>query len=143
MAGSTAGGIKAIRIGLILKGLKGDVRRVLLPENAVLVETYHSTTRRILRSGQVRAAATILLLYLILYLLGGFLGLFYGYELQLALFEATAAGSSGGLSVGLVRPDLELPLKITYIAAMVIGRLEFIAVFALAGYIISMVRGRV
>jgi trk system potassium uptake protein len=143
MAGSTSGGIKAIRIGLILKGLKGDVRRVLLPENAVLVETYHSTTKRILRSSQVRAAATILLLYLLLYLAGGMLGLFYGYELQLALFEATAAGSSGGLSVGLIRPDLELPLKLTYILAMVVGRLEFIAVFALAGYIVSIVRGRV
>jgi trk system potassium uptake protein len=143
MAGSTSGGIKAIRIGLLLKGLKGDVRRVLLPADAVLVETYHSSTRRILRSAEVRGAATILLLYLMLYLLGGFLGLFYGYDLQLALFEATAAGSSGGLSVGLVRPDLEAPLKLTYIAAMVIGRLEFIAVFALAGYAVSIVRGRV
>jgi trk system potassium uptake protein len=143
MAGSTAGGIKAIRIGLILKGLRRDIRRVLLPENAVLVETYHSTHRRILKDSQVRGAATILLLFLLLYLGAGMLGLFYGYELQLALFESTAAVSSGGLSVGLVRPDLEWPLKVTYIAGMVIGRLEFIAVFALAGYVVSIVRGRV
>jgi trk system potassium uptake protein len=143
MAGSTAGGIKAIRIGLVLKGLQADVRRVLLPESAALVETFHSTTKRILRTDQVRAAATILLLYLLLYLLGGMLGLFYGYELQLALFEATAAGSSGGLSVGLVRPELEWQLKAAYIAAMVIGRLEFIAVLALVGYVFSIVRGRV
>jgi trk system potassium uptake protein len=143
MAGSTAGGIKAIRIGLILKGLRSDIRSVLLPENAVVVETYHSGTRRILRSSQVRAAATLLLLFLLLYLGGGLLGLFYGYDLDLALFESTAAASSGGLSVGLVRPDLEWPLKVTYIAQMVIGRLEFIAVFALGGYIVSIARGRV
>jgi trk system potassium uptake protein len=143
MAGSTAGGIKAIRIGLILKGLRADIRRALMPENAVLVETYHSTTKRILRSNQVRGAATMLLLYLLLYLAGGLLGLFYGYELQLSLFESTAAASAGGLSIGMVRPDLELALKLTYIASMVIGRLEFIAVFALAGYLVAMVRGRV
>lgn len=143
MAGSTAGGIKAIRIGLILKGLRGDVRRVLLPENAVVVETYHSSTTRILRDDQVRGAATILLLWLVLYLAGGMIGLFYGYDLDLALFESVAAASSGGLSVGLVRPDLEWPLKVVYIAQMVTGRLEFIAIFALAGYVVSILRGRV
>jgi trk system potassium uptake protein TrkH len=143
MAGSTAGGIKAMRIGLILKGLLRDVRKVLLPEDAIVVETYHSSTKRLLTDTQVRAAATVLLLWLVLYLAGGLIGLFYGYELQLALFESTAAASSGGLSVGLVRPDLEWPLKVFYVAQMMIGRLEFIAVFALLGYILAIVRGRV
>ena len=143
MAGSTAGGIKAMRIGLILKGLVRDIRKVLLPEDAVVVETFHSSTRRVLNDTHVRAAATVLLLWLVLYLGGGLIGLFYGYELQLALFESTAAASSGGLSVGLVRPDLEWPLKVVYIAQMMIGRLEFIAVFALLGYIIAIIRGRV
>lgn len=143
MAGSTAGGIKAMRIGLILKGVTRDVRKVLLPEDAIVVETFHSSTRKLLADDQVRAAATILLLWLVLYFGGGLLGLFYGYELQLSLFESTAAASSGGLSVGLVRPDLEWPLKVTYVAQMVIGRLEFIAIFALFGYLLAIVRGRV
>lgn len=142
MAGSTAGGIKAIRVGLLVKGLRRDIRRVLLPENAVVVESYHATTDRILRDDQVRGAATVLLLFLILYLGGGMVGLFYGYELTLALFESTAASATGGLSVGLVRPDLEVPLKLVYIAQMLIGRLEFVAVFALVGYLIAMFRGR-
>jgi len=143
MAGSTAGGIKAMRVGLILKGLIRDVRKVLLPEDAIVVETFHSSTRRLLTDTQVRAAATVLLLWLVLYFGGGLIGLFYGYELQLALFESTAAASSAGLSVGLVRPDLEWPLKVVYVAQMMIGRLEFIAVFALLGYILAIVRGRV
>ena len=143
MAGSTAGGIKAIRVGLIFKGLKRDVRKVLLPEDAVVVETYHSTTRRLLGDDQVRGAATLLLLWLVLYLAGGLMGLFYGYDLQLALFESTSAASSGGLSIGMVRPGLEWPLKVTFIAQMMIGRLEFIAVFAFVGYLVSIVRGRV
>jgi len=143
MAGSTAGGIKGIRIGLIAKSLRRDIRKVLLPENAEIVETFHSTSRRPLRDDQVRAAATVLLLWLLLYLGGGLLGLFYGYDLQTALFESVAAASSGGLSVGLVRPELEWPLKVVYTAQMMIGRLEFVAVFALAGYVVAIVRGRV
>ena len=143
MAGSTAGGIKAIRIGVIAKGLRRDIRKVLLPDDAVVIETYHSTTRRILRDHEVRAAATLLLLWLVLYLGGGLLGLFYGYNLQLALFESTSAASSGGLSVGIVRPALEWPMKVVYMAQMLIGRLEFIAVFALVGYVVAIVRGRV
>jgi trk system potassium uptake protein len=142
MAGSTAGGIKAMRIGLLLKGLRSDVRRVLLPEHAVIVETYHSTVKRILRPAQVRTAVVFLLLWLGLYLLGAVVGLYYGYDLQLALFESTAAASSGGLSVGVVRPDAEAALKVIYILQMVTGRLEFITMFALAGYLVAMFRGR-
>lgn len=143
MAGSTAGGIKAMRIGLTLKGVARDVRKVLLPEDAIVVQTFHSSTQKVLTDSQVRAAGTILLLWLVLYFGGGLLGLFYGYDLQLALFESTAAASSGGLSVGLVRPDLEWPLKVVYTAQMMVGRLEFIAVFALFGYLLAIVRGRV
>lgn len=143
MAGSTAGGIKAIRLGLIFKGLRRDIRKVLLPEDAVVVETYHSSNRRLLSDTQVRGAATILLLWLVLYLGGALIALFYGYNLQLAMFESVSAASSGGLSVGVVRPALEWPMKVVFIAQMVIGRLEFIAIFAFFGYVISIVRGRV
>jgi trk system potassium uptake protein len=143
MAGSTSGGIKAIRIGVILKGIKSDVRRVLLPEDAVVIETYHAGTRRILTGTQVRDAAMLLLLWLGLYLSGAIVGLFYDYPLELSLFESISAASGAGLSIGMVSPDLETPLKLVYIAQMVVGRLEFIAIFALGGYAVSVVRGRV
>lgn len=142
MAGSTSGGIKAVRVGLLIKGLRRDIRRVLLPESAVVVESYHSTTDRILRDDQVRGAATILLLFVLLYLAGGMLGLFYGYDLTLALFESTSAAATAGFSVEVVRPDLETPLKVIYIAQMLLGRLEFVAVFAMVGYLVAIVRGR-
>ncbi|HWH31803.1 MAG TPA: potassium transporter TrkG, partial [Egibacteraceae bacterium] len=111
MAGSTAAGIKAIRVGVVLKGLRADIRRVLLPEHAAVVETFHSTTKRILRAEQVRQASMLLVLFVLMYLLGGLLGLFYGYDMRLALFESTAAGSGAGFSVGVVRPALEWPIK--------------------------------
>jgi trk system potassium uptake protein len=143
MAGSTAGGIKALRVGLILKGIRKDIREVLLPEGAVVIERYHlGGGRRVVSDRQVTAAVTVLLLWVSLYFAGALAGLFYGYDFEVALFDSTAAASSGGLSVGLVRPDMEAPLKVVFIAQMVLGRLEFIAPFALAGYLVSIVRGR-
>jgi trk system potassium uptake protein len=142
MAGSTAGGIKALRIGFIVKGIRKDIRKLLLPENASVVETFHLGQRRVLRDRQVTTAVTVLLLWVGLYFGGAMLALFYGYDLQTALFDSTAAASSGGLSVGLARPEMETPLKVVFIAQMMLGRLEFIAPFALAGYVVAIARGR-
>jgi trk system potassium uptake protein len=71
MAGSTAGGIKAIRIGMTAKGAVQDVRRLLLPESALVVASYHAGgSRRVLRDRTLRAATTLLLLYVVTYLAG-------------------------------------------------------------------------
>lgn len=142
MASSTAGGIKAIRIGLTAKGLIKDVRKVLMPESALVVESYHSQRRRILRDDQVRSAVIILLLYVITYLAGGVLGLFYGYDFTEAMFESTSATANVGLSVGISSPEAATPLKVLYIVQMWVGRLEFMAVFALLGTLVAAIRGR-
>ncbi len=142
MASSTAGGIKAIRVGLAGKALWKDIRRTVLPDAALNVSTYRSTRDNIVRDEVVRPALTILLLFLWTYLLGGMLGLYFGYPFEEALFESTSAAASVGLSIGIVSPDLELPLKLTYIAQMWAGRLEFTAVFVLFGYGFAFARGR-
>ncbi|MGH3442318.1 MAG: TrkH family potassium uptake protein [Nitriliruptorales bacterium] len=142
MASSTAGGFKAIRVGIAWKGLWKDIRRVLLPESALVVTTYHSQRQRILRDEQVRSAVTVLLLYLLTYLSGGILGLFYGFEFTEAMFESTSATANVGLSVGITSPDLAVPLKATYVAQMWLGRLEFMAIFALFATFFAAARGR-
>ena len=143
MAGSTAGGVKALRVGIVAKAVTADIHRIVLPQDAVLLQTYHSNGRReILRGAIVRTAVLITLLYFLLYFGGALLGLFYGYPLQEALFESTSAAAAVGLSVGVVGPNLETGLKVFYIFQMWIGRLEFISVFALFGYLYATVRGR-
>jgi trk system potassium uptake protein len=143
MAGSTAGGIKAMRIGLTVKGVQHDLRRVLHPSSSLVVTTYHSGRRRILRDATARAATTVLLLYILTYLAGAAVALAYGsYEFTEALFESVSAAANVGLSVGIVSPDMPVGLQLTYIVQMWLGRLEFVAVFALIGYLIALVRGR-
>lgn len=143
MAGSTAGGIKALRIGITAKTIAHDIRRLLSPDNALVVSTYHSGQRRILRDEAARSATTILLLYGITYVAGAGVALVSGdVELDDALFESVSAAANVGLSIGITGPDMPRLLQVTELAQMWIGRLEFVAAFALLGTIVGIVRGR-
>lgn len=143
MASSTAGGIKAIRVGVAMKGLAHDIRRVLLPESALVVTTYHSKRRQVLRDSTVKGAMTILLLFLITYLAGAMVALFTtSTDFTSALFESVSATANVGLSTGLTNPAMNTTLEVTYIIQMWLGRLEFMAVFAAIAYLAALVRGR-
>ncbi|MEY3019056.1 MAG: hypothetical protein RLZZ272_40 [Actinomycetota bacterium] len=143
MAGATAGGIKMIRLGLVAKGLVHDVRRLLAPSGALVVTTFHVRRRTVLGSGLLRSAAVVLLLYVATYLFGAIVGLAYGrWTLSETLFESVSATANAGLSVGIAQPGMPIGLEVVYLLQMWIGRLEFIAVFVLGGFALSLVRGR-
>ncbi len=143
MASSTAGGVKGIRVGLAAKSVSRDVRRAIQPDAAVVAVTYTQRHRRRITDAPVRSAITILVLYVLLFLSGALVGVYYGVPFEQALFESTSASVNGGMSVGVLEPGTPLPMKLTYTAQMWLGRLEFMAVFALLGYGIALVRGRI
>lgn len=142
MASSTAGGVKSLRIGLALKILKNHVKAVILPDRAVVSQAYYQGGRKRLTPPLAQAVLVVTLLYVALYLVGAAVGLAYGYPLQGALFESVSASANVGLSVGITAPSMPVPLEVTYILQMWLGRLEFVAAFALFGFVVSGVRGR-
>lgn len=142
MAGSSTGGIKVLRMGLVAKSIVKDIKTVLLPESALVVETYHAQRRQILRDGPVRAAVSLLLLGLLTNMSGGIVGMLLGFDFTEALFDATAATSNTGFSLGVLSPDAPAVLKLVAIGLMWFGRLEFFAAFTLFGYVIALGRGR-
>jgi len=141
-AASTAGGFKAMRVGIIFKSFVAEIRRLMSPESAVLINRIHHIKDRLIGDNQIRAAMTIMLSYILIYLAGGVLGTFYGFTFTEALFESVSAGATVGLSAGVTSPSMPEVLKLYYIFVMWIGRLEFIAVFALIGFAARVVRGR-
>jgi len=142
MASSTSGGIKALRVGLAMKGVVHDIRRFLLPESAVVVTSYHVGRRRILRPEAARAATTVLLLFVLSFLLGTMTALLSGdVDVTEALFEGVSVGSNIGISVGVVDPGMPRLLQAVYVVQMILGRLEFVAVLVLVGYLLSFRRG--
>lgn len=144
MASSTSGGIKAMRVGVAFKTLVHDIRRILLPESAVQVTTYYASgRRRILRDDTSRAATTVLLLFVVTFLLGAIVALSYAeWDITQTLFESVSVGSNIGISIGVVSPEMPSGLMTVYIGQMWLGRLEYVAVFALLGYLVSLARGR-
>jgi len=70
------------------------------------------------------------------------IGAFYGYPFLSALFESTSAAGNVGLSCGITRASMPAALKVVYIFQMWAGRLEFISVLVLGGFIISYIRGK-
>jgi trk system potassium uptake protein TrkH len=139
---STTGAIKMLRIGIIFKALKEDLKRIILPENAVVIEKFHHIKTVFLEDKAARSALIITLSYLILYGLGALVGVFCGYSFLSALFESTSAAANVGLSCGITQAGMPALLKITYIFQMWAGRLEFMSVFTLLGVLIAVIRGR-
>jgi len=139
---STGGGIKGIRMGVISKAFIQDVRRMISPESAVIRQKLHHIKDTWLSDGTVRAAMTVTIAYITLYGLASLIGTMYGYPLVESMFEAVSAASNTGLSCGVTSPAMPEVMKVTYILAMWLGRLEFMSVFALVGYGIAVVRGK-
>lgn len=140
-ASSTAGGFKGLRVGVLTKALFHDIKKILLPESAVTVSKFHHIRDNLLRNEIVRSAGIIILCYIFIYSIGTVVGMMVGYPLSDALFESVSAGSNTGLSSGVTNPSMPNILKITYIIEMWLGRLEFMSVFALIGFIYAAIKG--
>lgn len=132
---STAGGFKGLRVGLVFKGIIADVKRLLSPERKVNVFKYHYMKENLLEDGAVRSAAFIIICYIVLFTIGVGIGTYYGYPVLSSAFEAASVTGNVGLSIGITSPAMPDGLKIFYIIAMYLGRLEFISIFALIGFI--------
>jgi trk system potassium uptake protein TrkH len=139
---STTGAIKMLRVGVIFKALKEDVKRIIMPEHGLIVERFHHIKEMFLEDKQARSALMITLLYILLYLMGAGVGMLFGYSLQDALFESTSAAANVGLSCGVTNAGMPAALKITYIIQMWAGRLEFMSVFTIFGVIWAAIKGK-
>jgi len=139
---STAGGIKMLRIGIAFKALVEDIKRIIMPERATIVQKFHHIQEVFLEDKQVRSALIITLAYIMLYIIGTGVGIFYGYPLLNSLFESTSAAANVGLSCGITSVSMPVALKLTYILQMWAGRLEFMSIFTLIGFFVAAVRGK-
>jgi trk system potassium uptake protein TrkH len=129
-SGSTAGGMKQYRIYVLYRALQWEIRRLLLPKNAVTEPSvWQGDRRRFLSDSQIRAIALFFWLYLLVYLVGSLILTAYGYSLEESLFEYASALSTVGLSVGITAADAPRGLLWAEILGMFLGRLEFLPVF--------------
>lgn len=130
MVSSTAGGIKSLRVGLILASVVLSVKQVLSPPSAVVRLRFHHLVDRFVTPEIVASAFTYFTLYMLSYISGGMIGSAYGYDAGSAMFESVSAAANVGLSSGITSPSMPAGLKVLYIMQMWSGRLEFLSLIA-------------
>ncbi len=126
--GSTGGGLKIARVGLLFRSLHHSIRAPSMPRNAVV--PLRQDGKKV-EDGMIIAIAGLIAIYVSTLLLVWFHFLIHGHPPVDALFDVISALSTVGLSVGVVGNDLSPDLKLSLTFAMWLGRLEFIAVLVL------------
>jgi len=122
--GSTAGGIKILRLLIMLRMLQLLIVRTALPAHAILEPRLGDDY---LESGEIEKALLLVLIFIGTVGLSWLPFLVAGYAPIDALFEVVSACSTTGLSSGITATSLDPGLKIVLIIDMLLGRVEFLA----------------
>lgn len=136
-AGSTAGGVKLHRVGIIFKSIVSTVKEAVSPSSARVVVSYNHLGRRVLSSDAVKESMTVFVLFVITYSVGALVGIAHGYEASQAIMESVSMTSNGGIITGIVTPGMSPSLEAFYIFQMWAGRLEFVTLLAVLAEIIA------
>jgi trk system potassium uptake protein TrkH len=132
-AGSTAGGLKLVRSGIILKSLPWLGKKISLPEEAVVP---FKMGGRVIKDSELSIIALFVTMYLVV-LGASSLGLtILGYSPLDSVFTVASAEGTVGLSVIPIQ-DMHPNGKIILIANMFLGRLEIIPFLVMAYILIS------
>lgn len=126
--GSTSGGIKLLRLLLLLRLLQLLIRRTALPPHAVAEVRFGG---RAVSAEELARALLLIVLFLATVGLSWLPFVALGHAPLEALFEVVSAVGTVGLSSGMSAPELDPVLKAVLIADMLLGRVEFVALLVL------------
>jgi len=126
--GSTAGGLKVLRLLILLSLVRLLVQQAAIPPSSRVVATLDGSP---LQPAEINTVITLLVVYLLVILFSWAAFLVYGHAPLDALFEVVSALATAGLSVGVVSATLEPALKAVLCMDMLMGRVEVIAFLVL------------
>ena len=126
--GSTAGGLKLMRLLVLLRLVQLALRRTAITERAVLHGRVDGAT---LEQDMMTGALQLLTLWLAVLLTSWLVFLLHGEAPMASLFEVVSATANAGLSAGLTGPELAPTLKAVLVADMLFGRVEILALLVL------------
>jgi trk system potassium uptake protein TrkH len=121
---STGGGIKWIRIGIMVKSVWWEIRSFLLPQSAVISRKIHHVKDVKVDDTLLKLTGLFVFVYLIMFVLSVLIVMFYYQNVAQVLFEVASGLSNVGLSSGIITASSPVIVKLTFIADMWIGRLE-------------------
>jgi trk system potassium uptake protein TrkH len=122
--GSTAGGIKILRLLILIKVFVLLVQRAGMPLNAMAEKRLGG---RRLKPDELQDALCIVIAFGILIAISWLPFVTLGHDPLASLFEVVSAVGTVGLSAGITTPSLHPFLKAVLAADMLLGRLEILA----------------
>jgi trk system potassium uptake protein len=126
--GSTAGGLKVLRLMVLLSLVRLLLQRTAIPATGRVSATVGGSP---LHSDEIYTVVTLLVVYLLVILLSWAAFLVSGHAPLNALFDIVSAVATAGLSTGVVSATLEPGLKAVLCLDMLMGRVEVIAFLVL------------
>lgn len=131
-AGSTAGGMKQIRLLLFFKRAYQSVMQHIFPKAVITVKV----NKRVIPEGVLRAVSSFFLIYIVIFSFATLFLLCFNIDFITATSAVVACLSNIGPGLGLVGPlenfaFLPTVVKMVLIACMIIGRLEIYTVLVL------------
>ncbi len=132
MAGSTGGGVKALRVMLLLKHVRNELRKLLHPKAVLLVRVGH----KVVREDIMAHVLGFVILYALLFMLGALVLTFFGIDLLTALGASAATVGNVGPGLGEVGATDNYGWMSDGVLAflsflMLVGRLEIYTVLLL------------
>lgn len=126
--GSTAGGIKIVRLLLVLRLMQLVFRQTCLPRHAVL---FAGERAQALRPRELTATLAVVILFALVIVMSWLPFLLLGHDPLDSLFEVVSAVGTVGLSSGVTGGGLPDSLKLLLCFDMFMGRLEIVALLVL------------
>jgi len=136
--GSTAGGLKLIRVSILAKSIVWITKKSTLSERAIIPL---KIGRRVFQEKEIINVAVFFFTYMLIVVLGAIVLTGYDYSAENALFVSSSAIGTVGLST-IEISTLPITAKIVLIIEMVAGRLEIFPLMALIQYAIMRVEGK-
>lgn len=121
--GSTAGGIKILRLIILVKLIHMVFIRFFLPREAL---TPLKVRGEVMEANELNGILTFVLLYLAILFSSSLVFMLHGTGCADALFEVSSALGTVGLSAGVTTAAMAPQLKMVLIADMLLGRMEII-----------------
>lgn len=131
-AGSTAGGVKVVRVAVVARYVAAEIQRVLHPRGIFVTKL----GRVPVREHMVAAVLTYLALYMATHAAGTLALTALGQDFLTAVSATVACMSSVGPGLGAVGPashyaDIGGPAQLVLMVVMLLGRLEFYTLLVL------------
>ena len=135
-AGSTCGGIKAMRFWILVKGAWWKIKEIILPKNVYFRKTIGNQK---ITTGEISSVGVFVILYIGLLVLSTLsINYIYGHSIEDVFLEVSSAQANTGITTGISGPGMPAGVQIILIINMIAGRIEIIPILAAVGFLLKM-----